>query len=143
MDSQLLKRIAKIAKNAGYVILATSDKEGKPHIATAGELKYDTNEDLLRISEWFCSKTVANLHVNEHISIVAWEPEVDKGYQLQCSLKEVRNTAVLNGYAAKEAEKHIPQKRHELLVKLEKITEFSHTIHSDENLINLQKEAET
>ena len=140
MDSRLLKQFVEIAKIAGYVILATSDKDGRPHIATAAKLEYETVGDWLKISEWFCSKTVANLHVNEHISIVAWQPETDKGYQLLCKLKEVRNSAVLNGYTEKEAKEHIPQSKHELLVEVEKITEFSHAVHSDEDLMNLHKE---
>jgi predicted pyridoxine 5'-phosphate oxidase superfamily flavin-nucleotide-binding protein len=135
MASPLLEQAAACAERVGYVFIATSDKNGVPHIATAGRMEYDAGTDLIRLTEWFCSKTVANLNFNRFISVAAWQPECDKGYQLQGHLVEVRNTAVLNGYLEREAREHVPQARHELLVKVEKITEFGHAAHSDENLV--------
>jgi general stress protein 26 len=141
MDSRLLKQVVRFTKDIDYIIMVTTSRDGVPHITTAGELKYDENKNLIKIAEWFCSTTVANLNANKHIGIVVWKPEIDRGYQLQGSLMEVRNTAVLDGYTKKESQTQFPQTRKELLIKVEKITEFSHTVHSDENLMDLQEKA--
>jgi len=142
MDSQLVDKKIKFAKNVGYVIIATSGRESKPHVATAGKLRYDSVDDLLRVSEWFCTKTVENLHSNRRVSVVAWEPGRDIGYQLQGVVVEIRNSAVLDGYTPREGHMHVPQARHELAIEVEKITEFSHAVHSDDNLMHAQKGTE-
>jgi hypothetical protein len=140
MDSELIKKTIKFAKNVGYVIIATCDRDGKPHIATAGKLRYDDGDNnVVRVSEWFCTKTVENLHLKGHISVVAWEPGRDIGYQLLGKVLEIQNNAVLNGYTPKEDLMHVPQTRHELAIEVEKITEFSHAVHNDENLMQVSK----
>ena len=136
MADSLLDQAAAYAEHVGYVFIATSDENGVPHIATAGKMEYDAGTNLVRLTEWFCSKTVANLNSNRHISVAAWEPDIDKGYQLQGRLVEVRNSAVLDGYLKRETREHVPQARHELLIEVEKITEFGHAVHSDENLVS-------
>ncbi|OHB77452.1 MAG: hypothetical protein A2Z25_19200 [Planctomycetes bacterium RBG_16_55_9] len=64
---------------------------------------------------------------------------MDRGFQLQGTVMAVQNNAVLNGYTEREDYEHFPQTRHELRIKVEKITEFSHAVHSDENLVSLQR----
>ncbi len=142
MDSQLINKTIKFARNVGYVIIATCDREGGPHIATAGKLRYDSSDNLVRVSEWFCTKTVENLNLNRNISVVAWEPGRDIGYQLQGMVVEIQNNAILDGYTPKEDQMHVPQARHELAIEVERITEFSHAVHSDENLMQALKGTE-
>lgn len=140
MNNQLLKQAVEITENGGYIIIATTDKNGTPHIATAGKLECDDIKDVIKVTEWFCSKTVANLRIKKQISVAVWNPEMDKGYQLQGNLIEVRDKAVLDGYTKEELQEQIPQAKRELLIKVELITEFSQAIHSDENLLKLQDE---
>ena len=141
MTAKITSIAVKFAHSCDYIILATADSQGIPHIAIAGKLDYDTDNELLKVSEWFCPKTLENLNINKHISLAAWNAESDKGYQLQGTLLEGKTTAVLNGYTEKESQQYFPQSREELLIKIENITEFRHTIHSDKNLMNIQNEA--
>jgi hypothetical protein len=142
MNNPLLKKAVEIAENGGCIIIATSDSKGIPHIATAGKLQCDANKDMVKVTEWFCSKTVANLRTNEHISVAVWQPQVDKGYQLRGVLTGIENTAVLDGYMPQEAQEQVPQSRKELLIQVEAVTEFRHAVHSDENLLEAQDKVE-
>lgn len=135
-----MDKIVKLADNVGHVIIATADKKGIPHIASAGRLKYDGKNKLIKVSEWFCSNTVTNLNMNKFISIVVWDPVTNIGYQLRGSLQRVYNNAVLNGYIENEKRVHFPQTRQELLIKVEKISDFNSEVHSDQDLLNLQEQ---
>ena len=135
-----MDKIVKLADNVGHVIIATADKNGIPHIASAGRLRYDSKNKLIKVSEWFCSNTVANLNMNKFISIAVWDPVADIGYQLRGTLQGVYNNAVLNGYMEDEKRVHFPQTRQELLIKVEKISDFNSEVHSDQDLLNLQEQ---
>lgn len=135
-----MDKIVELADNVGHVFIATADKNGIPHIATAGKLRYDSGKKLIKVSEWFCSNTVANLNTNKFISIAVWDTASDKGYQLRGTLEGVHNNAVLNGYMENEKRVHFPQTRQELLIKVEKISDFNSVVHSDQDLLNLQEQ---
>ena len=136
-----MEKLVALARSAGCVYVATSDTKHVPHVATAGHLHYDAEKDVMVLSDWFCPQTVANLHHNGRLSVVAWDRTSDLGYQLQGRVSDVHNTMVLDGYAVGEAQHDVPQVRKDLLIKVDKISEFSHAAHSDEDLLQKQKGA--
>jgi hypothetical protein len=74
MKAEELEKVIRFAKDLGYVLIATADRQGTPHMAAAGKLEYVGEQNVV-VKEWFCPGTVANLDVNKSISIVAWHKE--------------------------------------------------------------------
>jgi len=81
MNPAKLREAEQLAGRIGHVFIATADSNGQPHIAAAGKLA-QTPEKHLMLTEWFCPRTLANLQMNSHLSIVIWDPDVDSGYQI-------------------------------------------------------------
>lgn len=131
MKADKLENVVRLAKDLGYVFIATADSRGMPHIAAAGKLEC-AGEQSVTVREWFCPGTVANLDVNKHVSIVAWCKESDTGYQLLGTVTKIRDAGVLDGYAPEVEQTHpMPQIEKELLIKVERIIEFKLAPHSD------------
>ena len=86
----------------------------------------------MAVAAWFCPGTVDNLRQNRKISLVVWDAAADIGYQLLGEVEKVEELSVLDGYVPGEEEKPpLPQVERQLLVRLEKIIDFSHAPHSD------------
>jgi uncharacterized protein len=121
----------KLAQKLGHVFVATADSSGMPHVAAAAQIQ-SASEDHVTVSAWFCPGTIANLDENRRISLVVWDPPLDKGYQLLGEVVNVEEQAMMNGYSA-ETEKHapLPQVERKLVVRVAKILAFSHAPHSD------------
>lgn len=131
MKAEELEKVIRFAKDLGYVLIATADRKGMPHMAAAGKLEYAGGQNVA-VREWFCPGTVANLDVNKSISIVAWRRKSDIGYQLLGTTTKIFDVDVLDGYAP-EAERMppSPQIERELLIKVDKILEFKLAPHTD------------
>ena len=87
------------------------------------------------VSEWFCPGTLENLQDDPKISIVAWDPEKDEGYQVIGTVEEVREVAVMDGFTpAVEKVESMPQVERELIIKVERILEFSLAPHTDRDI---------
>jgi hypothetical protein len=131
MKDDKLEKVVRLAKDLGYVLIATADRRGMPHIAAAGKLEYAGGQNVA-VKEWFCPGTVANLDVNKCVSIVAWRRQPDSGYQLLGTVTKILDVGVLDGYAPELERVHpIPQVEKELLIKVEKIIEFKLAPHTD------------
>ena len=131
MKVDSLEKVVRIAKDLGYVFIATADRKGMPHMAAAGKLEYAGGQNVT-VREWFCPGTVANLDVNKNISIVAWHRESDVGYQLLGTTTKIFDVDVLDGYAPEtEQMPPSPQIERELLIKVDKILEFKLAPHTD------------
>lgn len=131
MKSDKLKDALRLAETLGHIFVATADSKGSPHIAAAGKLTLNS-DGLLGVSAWFCPGTVANLSENRRIALVVWDAKKDIGFQLLGEVKDIQELGVLNGYApAIEAKTRFPQVQRKLLVRLNKIIEFTHAPHSD------------
>ena len=139
MNNLIVENIVALANRTDCVYVATADEAKVPHIATAGQLRYDSETDAFALAEWFCPQTVANLRENIRISVVIWNAAEDKGYQLQGHLADIHNTLILDGYEVSQSRQDIPQVRKELMIKIDKISEFCHAAHSDENLVDKPK----
>lgn len=131
MNQQLLEEATALAEEVGRVFIATAAADGLPHVATAGSISLE-GVGRVAVSEWFCPGTMANLEDNSHIALVAWDPEADKGYQLLGRVVEIRDRAVMDGYAPETDEQALPQVERELEVRVEQTLHFSQGPHSDE-----------
>jgi hypothetical protein len=131
MKAEELEKVVRLAKDLGYVLIATADRQGTPHVAAAGKLEYTGGQEIA-VKEWFCPGTVANLDVNKRISIVAWRRQPDTGYQLLGTVTKILDMGVLDGYAPELEGAHpLPQVEKQLVIKVEKIIEFKLAPHSD------------
>jgi hypothetical protein len=131
MKAAKLTEAVKTGTKAGYVLIATADPEGMPHIAAAGRIELE-GRDTVAITEWFCPGTVANLQKNTAVSVVAWDEASDRGYQLLGRLETAKDVAVLDGYApGLEGEPPLPQVRRRLLIHVDRAMDFRLAPHSD------------
>jgi len=114
-----------------HVFVATADENGLPHVAAAAKVGLASN-GRVQVSSWFCPGTVTNLEQNRSISLVVWDAVEDIGYQLIGEVEKMEESAFLNGYAP-EAESllPLPQIERQLLVRIDKVTDFSHAPHTD------------
>ena len=100
MKIEMLRESVRLAQAAGFVMIATANEQGMPHITAAGRLELtDENEADIAVTEWFCPGTVANLQKNKHVSIVVWTKKLETGYQLLGQLTGVRDIGILDGYS--------------------------------------------
>ena len=129
MDRELLRRCEQLA-DEGTVIVATADGDGLPHVAAAGKLDV-ADGGRVTVTEWFCPGTVSNVQENSRISVVAWNPAQDDGAQLLGTVTNVRDVAMLDGYAPDE-KGDIPQTENELVIEVESVLKFTQSPHTDE-----------
>lgn len=120
-----------LAEKLGHVFVATADSAGMPHVAAAAQI-HKSGQDQVTVSAWFCPGTMANLDDNQRISLVVWDPPLDRGYQLLGEVVNVEEQAMMNGYSAETEKKApMPQVEKKLVVRVAKILAFSHAPHSD------------
>ena len=131
MKIEKLEKAIDLSQRIGFVCVATADREGMPHIATAGKMEL-LDEGCLAIREWFCPGTIANLQTNKFMSVMVWDRDSDSGYQMLGKLEKIEELGILNGYAPDiESGPPLPQVERRLLIKVEKITNFKLGPHSD------------
>ncbi len=131
MKIEKLEKAVWLSRRIGFICIATADESGIPHIATAGKMEL-ADGGCLAIREWFCPGTMANLQANKFVSIVVWDRESDSGYQMFGMLEGVKELGVLDGFAPElESKPPLPQVERQLLIKVQKITDFKLGPHSD------------
>jgi hypothetical protein len=123
--------IVRLGASAGHVIVATAAPDGLPHVASARQI--DSMPDgRLRVTEWFCPGTMANLQHNRSVSLVVWDSVADAGYQVLGEVEEVRDLAILDGVAAGPAPlPAVPQVERELILRVSQVLEFRQAPHTD------------
>lgn len=113
------------------VFVATADASGTPHLACAGSLS-GGEDGTVRVTEWFCPATVENVRRNPRISLTVWDEPADRGYQLVGEVEELEELGVLDGYAAEvETDGPVPQVQRRLVVRVDRILDFSRAPHTD------------
>ena len=131
MKMERLEKAVGLSRRIGFLCVATADRSGMPHIATAGKMEL-ADEGYLAIREWFCPGTMANLQTNKFVSIVVWDRDSDSGYQMLGTVEGIEELDILNGYAPDlESEPPLPQVERRLLIKVQKIADFKLGPHSD------------
>ncbi|GAB4335858.1 MAG: hypothetical protein Kow0099_08520 [Candidatus Abyssubacteria bacterium] len=114
------------------VQVATSDAQGTPHIAAAKGISV-LDDEHLAFEDWFCTQTIENLEMNPRIALSVLDRTAHKGYQFIGTAEKAVLTEMLNGYAPEVESKlgPIPQAKHRLKIRVEKILELSTGPHSD------------
>jgi hypothetical protein len=131
MDGALIERLIELGNRAGSFFIATADKNGMPHMASARRAER-ISENRFAVTEWFCPGTVANLRENPRLSVVAWDSESDVGYQVIGQAEDIHDEAMLDGYEAGRFEENpMPQVERRLVVRSEAVLEFRQQPHSD------------
>ena len=130
MKPDELRDAVSLAARIGHVTVATASASGVPHIATAAKLDH-AGADSVALTEWFCPGTLANLDQNANVSIAVWDPAVDTGYQLQGRLEGVQDVMGLDHYAPDVERKPVPQFDIRLVVRVDRILDFTLRPHTD------------
>lgn len=119
--------IRTLLETAPYVVVATSDSTGQPHVAVS-ERVVISGSSFLTFENLFCPTTLQNISGNSHVAVVAFDPVTGSGYQLLGSVARNEGAVLPDGT-------HDNQKNHPVLtrfsVKVHQILEFSGGIHSD------------
>lgn len=125
MHPDTLGKAMALAEHLDHFLLATVAPDGQPHIAAAGELSLLAG-GRIEITDWFCATTVRNLQANPRISVVVWDLGHHRGFQLLGVVEKEEDIAIMDGYVPElEAGETLPQVERLLVVRIEKILDFS------------------
>jgi hypothetical protein len=131
MNAETLKKAVMLGEKLGHVFVTTANANGLPHVAAAEKINLE-REDHVAVSAWFCPGTMANLQTNQRIALVVWDAKRDVGYQLLGVSEKMEDLAMMNGYSSGlEDQAPLPQVERKLVVRVDKIVDFSHAPHSD------------
>lgn len=83
------------------------------------------------MQEWSCPGTLENLRLNSHVSVVIWDRNVDRGFQLIGETEGVSDIGIAESYSPKAGVKTSPQADSQLLIKVTKVIDFKRSPHSD------------
>jgi uncharacterized protein len=129
MNKDVIKKAVEMGSRLGHVFVATADHAGLPHVAASGRIEVEPG-GRVAVSEWFCPGTLANLQANPKVSIVAWDPVNDIGFQILGVADGLEELAVMDGLS-QDLRKPLPQVERKIHVRVEKIIDFRHAPHSD------------
>jgi len=133
MKQPILEAAVSLAQRLGYLLVATSDARGLPHVAAATKIALGKGKGRVGVETWFCPGTMANLERNPRLSLVIWDPETDQGHQLLGRVEKVEDLAILDGYSSQLKNRGgWPQAERRLFVQVEKALRFQRTRHTDE-----------
>lgn len=119
-----LKDIIEITEKQSIAFMATADSDGNPYVTKVENIAL-VHHDCLKITSWFCPKTMENLMETRNISLVIWHVYQDVGFQLLGGVEKMEEAALLDGYAPEMEEKMpIPQIQWQLLVRVDRIGEI-------------------
>ncbi len=114
-----------LSAEIGYVLLATADGEGAPHIALAERLSLASGSRVV-VEAWFCPETLSNLAERRDVALVVWQPEEGRGYQLIGKVVEILALNVLDGYVpGQQQDAPVAQSERRLLIEVEQVLDFS------------------
>lgn len=131
MKSATLDKAVALSRELEHVLIATSDVRGTPHLAAAQSLAREP-DDVVSVVSWYCPGTIRNLTENPQVAIVAWDRSRDIGYQLIGRVENVRDLAIMNGFALEiEGQSPLPEIEKQLFVRVERIVSFHAAAHAD------------
>jgi predicted pyridoxine 5'-phosphate oxidase superfamily flavin-nucleotide-binding protein len=127
------EEIAALCNKAKTVYIASASRTGEPHLAVADNMIIADHEHVV-FTSWFCHKTIENLKDNPYISLAVWDDTINRGYQLLGDAEEIKDIAILNGFAPQEEEQGLPQVESRLTIRVKKILRFNLGPHSDQEI---------
>ena len=130
LSPDISRKLLDLARAVGHIFIATADREGRPHLGAAAELRL-LDQGRLGVSAWFCPGTLRNLQDNPRLSLAIWDPLTDEGYQLLGRMEQIEETAIMDGYLPGEAQPPMPQVQRLLVIAVESVLHFSQAPHSD------------
>ena len=131
LDDNIILKAVGLGRKTGHVLVATADRSGLPHVASAGSLQ-SISDRYVEVEAWFCPGTVLNLQQNRLISLVVWEPATDQGYQILGEVENIADKMMMDGYAPETEERApLPQTDRTLRVRVDRVVSFSQAPHSD------------
>ena len=131
---ETLERAVSLSQASGRIYMATADRGGMPHVATAGPLTLHSDQKRVVFEAWFCPRTVANPEVNRWMALVILPPGKDIGYQLVGWIEELEDVLLMDGFDPQlEARRSVPQAKKRLTMRVDKIIEFRPEAHTDES----------
>ena len=132
MNPETLEKALEMAKRLGHIFVATADAKGLPHLAAAGQIEKNV-DGRVSVSAWFFFFTRSNIVVNPQVALVIWDAETDSGYQLLGETEHVHDVSMLDGYSPEmEEAHHVPQVEAQMVVRVNRIVDFKHAPHTDE-----------
>ena len=81
------------------VPIATADADGNPNVVFVGFLRV-VDDETIHIADNFFDKTAANLSENPRVSIVAYDGEAKKSFQVKGSIEVATNGPVYDDVKA-------------------------------------------
>jgi uncharacterized protein len=129
----ITESIKAFIEGVGHAFVATSDREGRPHLAS-GRGASVSAPNLLVFEAWFCVTTLSNLQENPKIAVAIADPATGNGYQFYGRLDSKKDTAVLNGFLPDLEPSGLPQVQWRLEVRVESVMAFTADAHSDRPL---------
>jgi hypothetical protein len=132
MAKLTIERAIATGREMGHVFVATAGSKGMPHLTVAGQVAATFGGETIVVTEWFCPDTVANLRENENVSVVAWNPGTDEGYQMIGRVEETKEQAVIDGYSPDTEPASVPQIERKLVIRVARVLDFSQAPHTDE-----------
>jgi predicted pyridoxine 5'-phosphate oxidase superfamily flavin-nucleotide-binding protein len=133
MTNGVIEKLSDLMEKVSYLIVATTDNKGLPHIASTSSFRLTSDESLV-LTDWFCAITMANLKHNPSVAILVWNDARDVGYQIVGEVERIQELSILNGYLPEKTSTPVPQVEWELSVRIEEVLGFSNAAHSDEPL---------
>lgn len=124
-------------QRANIIYVATSDKDGIPHLA-AGERIVVADGEHVKLEAWFCVKTIENLMVDPAIAIAAIDPSTKDGFQLIGKVEKIDEKMVMDGYIPAMEEKWagVSITEYTVTVIIGHVLKFTTDVHSDLPLSN-------
>jgi uncharacterized protein len=135
MERKIPGRIKKLAEKVKMAYVATSSKEGIPHLAASEGMTF-LEQDRIFFRAWFCIRTIENLQENPKLALAILDPDTGEGYQLLSEMERIDRMATLDGYSPETAKKWagLPQDEHQLRIRVKEVLHLTSGPHSDEPL---------
>jgi hypothetical protein len=132
MNAKKLERAIALGKRVEHFFVALVGADGFPYVNSARQIE-QVAENQLAIEEWICPLTVKHLSENPKMALLIWDPVADDGYEILGEVLMFESQAYLNGFAPEvEEDAHLPQVKRKLIIRVEKITAFSHALRCDD-----------
>jgi len=133
MKQPAIEVAVSLAQKLGYLLVATSDARGLPHVAVAAKITLGKGKGQVAVETWFCPGTMANLGKNPLLSLIIWDPDTDQGHQLLGRVEKMEDLTILDGFSSElQGRAGWPQAERRLFIRVEKTLRFQRTRHTDE-----------
>jgi hypothetical protein len=131
MVIEKLEQAVELGKRLHHFFIALNGAEGFPYINSARGIE-QIAENQVGIEEWMCPVTVEGLRRHPEVTILIWNPVAEDGYEILGRVMIIEGEDYVNGYAPEvEENAYLPQVKRRLIIRAEKILEFSHALSCD------------